>query len=225
MSTLWILATVLQWAVIIALAVITLSLVRQFGIVAIRLNPSTGMETSEGPGPGTELVAQQVSLLSGGTALFGGQRERPLVTVFLSPDCSICNTVARHVGTVARDYRDDLDLLVVIHATPRVAREYARDHSFDEVPVAIKQNFPSNHGISTTPFALALTTDGTVAARGVPNALEHLEEMVAQARGYDPAEDGAYAAELGPVVDDAPSRNDLNVLYPSAAIAAKGEEA
>lgn len=185
MSTPWIVAVVLQMLVTGCLAVIVVSLVRQFGIIALRLNPSAGMDTEEGPGPGSELPAQSVSLLGGGTFQFAGERAQPLITVFLSPDCTICNAVADHVVTLMSDYANELDLLVVVHATPRVAREYVRDHRFESLPVALKQNFPSNHGISTTPFALAITAEGTVAGRGVPNALEHLEELVARARDLD----------------------------------------
>lgn len=186
MSTPWMVAVVLQMLVTGVLAVIVVSLVRQFGIVALRLNPSAGMDTEEGPGPGSELPAQPVPLLAGGIFQFAGERAQPLIAVFLSPDCTICNAVADHVLTLSRGYAHELDLLIVVHSTPRVAREYVRDHRFESIPVALKQNFPSNHGISTTPFALAITAEGTVAGRGVPNALEHLEELVARAKDDDP---------------------------------------
>ncbi|HWT91517.1 MAG TPA: hypothetical protein VN238_00835 [Solirubrobacteraceae bacterium] len=201
MSTPWIVAIVLQMVVTATLAVITLSLVRQFGILALRLNPSAGMDTPDGPGPGTELPAHEVPLLTGGAFQFGGAREHPLLTVFLSPDCSICTTVAHHVSRVARDYRD-LDLLLVVTATPRVAREYVRDHDFEGLPVALKQSFPSSLGISTTPFALAVTADGTVSGRGVPNAMEHLEELIDRARDFDPVAAGVYADPSATVPSD-----------------------
>jgi len=186
----WAVAIVLLACATGALAVITLSLVRQLGVLAIRLNPSAGMQTAEGPGPGTELRAVDVPLLSGGTVQLGGERSDPQLVVFLSPDCSICSTVANHTETVMRQYRDVLDVLIVIDATPRVAREYVRDHRFAGAPVMLKQGFPSTIGISTTPFALAITREGVVADRGVPNALEHLEELVRRATVFDPDEAG-----------------------------------
>jgi hypothetical protein len=97
--------------------------------------------------------------------------------------------VVANVVTLTRAYSSsDLSVLVVLSATPRTAREYIRNHELSKLPVALKQNFPANHNINSTPFAMSLTTEGVVAARGVPNALEHLEEMAAKAasRPTDP---------------------------------------
>ena len=196
MSTPWIVAVVLQGLATAALTVIVLSLVRQLGVIAIRLNPSAGMQTDDGPGPGTELVAQEVPLLGSGFVSVGGQRPRPSLVVFLSPDCGICNTVAEHVKVLAREYSETLDLMIVLSTTPRVGREYVRDHGFEKLPVVLKQNFPANYGIHTTPYALAVTREGTAAGRGVPNALEHLEELVAKADSFDPDAEGAYVRDL-----------------------------
>lgn len=220
MSTPWAVAVVLLACATGALAVITLSLVRQFGILAIRLNPSAGMETAEGPGPGTELPEQDVPLLKGGTVQLGGARDVSQLVVFFSPDCSICNVVSSYVETIARQYRDRIDLLIVIHATPRVAREYLRDHRFERMAVTLKQNFPSTLGISTTPFALAISREGTVAGRGVPNALEHLEVLIERADTFDSDAEGVYATHQSAAPSAPPV--GLAVIEPSAATAAEG---
>jgi hypothetical protein len=106
MSAPWVISAVLQWCVIGLLAVLVAWLVRQLGILNVRLNPSVGLAMDEGPGPGSEIGAQEVRLTDGNIHLFGGAREHPLLTVFLSPDCTICNTVTRYVKTVSDRYRD-----------------------------------------------------------------------------------------------------------------------
>ena len=167
------------WALVLGLTVIVLSLVRQLGVITVRLNPSAGLDLDEGPGPGSDIVGHDVPLIRGGTFVFGGERNRSLLIVFLSPDCSICTSVASYIRAISSTYANGaLDLFVVLNATPRVAREYIANHGFEDLPVALYQNLPNKFGIQSTPFALAVTREGTVAARGTPNALEHLEEMV-----------------------------------------------
>lgn len=228
MTTPWVISQLLAWMVIGALTVLVLSLVRQLGVITIRLNPSAGLDMEEGPGPGSELPAQTVPLLRGGVFEFAGERKAPLLTVFLSPDCSICNAVAAYLVQVRRDYSaTQLDILAVVYGTPKVVREYVASHDLEHVPVVLRQNFPNNHGITQTPFGLSLTRDGRVAARGIPNAMEHLEEMVERAiRLPDVVDDGRADADGDLVVsppagDAAPERThavaptDHRVLPPN----------
>lgn len=192
MSSLWIVSTVLQWIVIAGLVVIVLSLVRQLGVLMVRLNPSAGLDLEDGPGPGTEISAQDIELFPTGHGVVGGARPNPQLIVFLSPDCSLCTTVAGCVRAIARTYRAELDLLVVVHGTPRLVREFTESHGLDGLDVALRQHFPAGAWLpASTPFSIGLTDEGTVAARGTPNALEHLEEMIRSARDGLPLGDGA----------------------------------
>jgi methylamine dehydrogenase accessory protein MauD len=198
MSIPWIIAEVLQWVIIVGLCVLTLSLVRQLGVISIRLNPSAGIDLGgEGPGPGTELSAEPVALLSGEDYQFAGARERPLMTVYLSPDCTVCNRVSSAMRAISRDYGDDVDFLLVVSATPKVARRYIEEKGLEHLPVALRQDMPKHLAINTTPFALATTNEGTVAMRAIPNDTEHLEEVIRAALEYEPpAPQGAIALDV-----------------------------
>lgn len=118
-----------------------------------------------------------MSFFPTGRFLVGGERTNPLLVVFLSPDCGMCTTVAGHVRAITNSYAAGLDLLVVVQGTPRVVREFAETHEL-KAQLALRQNFPNDLAPNSTPYGLGVTKDGTVAARGVPNALEHLEEMI-----------------------------------------------
>lgn len=195
MTVVWTVSLVLQWAVLAALCVIVFSLVRQLGVITLRLNPSAGLTLSDGPGPGTEIIEEEVELFPHGSLAFGGSRTAPLLTVFLSPDCSMCSKVAGYARAIADTYPTDvLNLLLVITGTPRLSREFLSVHHLERLPVMLKQHFPSKWAPTSTPFGLALTADGTVAARGIPNALEHLEEMIRSATHGVPIADGGRKA-------------------------------
>jgi len=195
MTAVWITSLVVQWLVIVALCVVVFSLVRQLGIISLRMNPSAGLTMSDGPGPGTEIAQEEIDLFPYGTFAFGGQQTAPLLTVFLSPDCSICTKVADHARSIAATYpSDEVALLLVISGTPRLAREFLAVHRLEGLSVALKQHFPRKWAPTSTPFGLAITRDGTVAARGVPNALDHLEEMIRSATAGRPLGQGGTKA-------------------------------
>ena len=62
-------------------------------------------------------------------------------------------------------------------------KQFAREKSLDGVQLVCKEDFPEHLiPLQGAPFAVALSTDGTVAAHGKPKTLTHLREM-------------AYAAE------------------------------
>jgi hypothetical protein len=122
---------------------------------------------------------EDIPLFPRGGFRFGGERPQPLLAVFLSPDCGICTKVAGYTRAIAATYRrDEVDVLVVIHATPRLAREFVATQQLENLPVALRQHFPAVLAPKSTPFGIVLAPDGFVAARGMPNALEHLEEMI-----------------------------------------------
>lgn len=209
MTPLWIASMVLQWLMIGALSVIALSLVRQFGVLSIRLNPSAGFDTGDGPGPGTEIPELAIDLFPRGEYSVGGARANPQLLVFLSPDCSVCTTVANFVRAIGRSYGHEVDVLAVVQGTPRVVREFAEAHRLD-VPVALRQNVPNTLAPNSTPYGLAITKDGTVAARGVPNALDHLEEMIKVARnGLPMSADSVLATHNWG--DALPTNGDIHV--------------
>lgn len=208
MTTIWTVSLALQWLLIGSLCVIVLSLVRQLGVMALRMNPSAGLDIGAGPGPGSEIIAEEIQLFPSGHFEFGGARAQPLLTVFLSPDCSICTKVAGYVRAIASSYdADEVALLVVVSATPRVAREFIEAHGLDRVPVALRQHFPNMLAAKATPFALALAADGFVAARGTPNALEHLEEMLRAAVNARPMT-GESTPEVHQWGDSVPQEGD-----------------
>ena len=187
MSTVWIVSVVLQWVVIAVLCVLILSLVRQLGAVNLRLNALRDKEAEEGPLLYSRLPPHELTLVDGTPkTIGGGVGRRPGLVVFFSPSCGACEMLPGAIAKLGGEMngRDGgLDLLAVISTDRASAARFAAEKSLDHVAVAASEDFPEHyiprHGV---PFAIALNSDGVIAARGKPKTLEHLREMAHAAR-------------------------------------------
>jgi DNA-binding transcriptional LysR family regulator len=189
MPTVWVVSMVLQWAVIALLCLLVLSLVRQLGAVTLRLN---GLQESqklpsseEGPALYSRLPPHKLTLVDGTPRSFGGRGDKPALVVFFSPSCGACEALPEAIARLRRDYpSEDLDLLAVLSTDRAEAAKFVAARALEHVDVAASADFPEHdiprHGV---PFAIALTPDGVIAARGKPKTLEHLREM-AHAAGH-----------------------------------------
>lgn len=181
MSPIWIVSMVLQWIVIAALCVLVLSLVRQIGEMAIKLN---GIK--ENAESSVALYARvprhDVPTVAGEPFRLGGQRPRPQLVVFFSPHCSACTLLPGALRDLASE-GVNVDVLVLPSVEREALADYLRAENLDAITAAARDDFPEEYipkiGV---PAALAITADGVVAAKGRPKTLEHLHEMIAAAQ-------------------------------------------
>jgi methylamine dehydrogenase accessory protein MauD len=176
MSGWWLVSYVVLWALVAALALLTLALARQIGTLHLRLGPRGALELDEeGPPLGEAPEPVDARDLDGRPVAIGGPGH-PQLLLFVSPGCPVCREVlpslpvAARVGgmrpVVVSDSADPADAVPVTGAAPfvlgpKVARAYL---------------------VPGTPYAVALDRLGVVQAKGTINNLEQLEGLVDTAR-------------------------------------------
>jgi methylamine dehydrogenase accessory protein MauD len=184
-TTVWIASMVLQWLVIAVLCALILSIIRQLGAINLRLNALRDSQAEEGPALYSRLPPHELTLIDGTPrTVGGGVGRKPSLVVFFSPSCGACEALPGAVATLVHDAdASELDLLAVISADRESVTRFVAEKSLQHVAVAASEDFPEHyiprHGV---PFAIALTAEGIVAARGKPKTLDHLREMVQAAR-------------------------------------------
>jgi hypothetical protein len=140
-------------AAVVALGFVVLALAREIGVLRLGIGSQGALEiTEEGPQLGT-MQPWAVSLPWQQSSLLG-------LAIFTSDGCPLCRQLAPAIGHVAAD-----PLLAV--------------YGFDEIADAEVWRQASVPG---SPYAVALGTDGVVAAKGTFNSLPQLESIIATAR-------------------------------------------
>jgi len=176
MNSIWVTSMILQWAVILALCLIVLSLMRQLGQLALRLNGVK--ERGEIFAPFSEFPEHTLSLVKGGDFRFGGAQKTPCLVVFFAPKCSACGLLPEAIkGFAKKKSSAEITLLAVIDIERSAAAGYIADKSLESMSVAILEDFPEHLKPEGVPFAVAIAAGGKIAARGKPKNLPHLLEM------------------------------------------------
>jgi hypothetical protein len=187
MNSIWITSMVLQWGVILVLALLVLSLMRQLG--ELTAPPNQEKNPDEIFNPFSELPEHSVPLVNEGTFRFGGPDARPALLVFFAPRCDACAELPGAIKTLVKKFAtSDVSVLAVLKRTDEQgALGFIREHSFGGIPVALDTDLPEGLNPAGAPFAAALASGGKVAARGKPKNLAHLLEMAQAAQTMDPS--------------------------------------
>lgn len=179
-------------------ALLLIAVMRQLDGIIVQLRPARIGEVEHDEGPQIGLNVDVPGLPQG----------RPAIVVFVSPECSICKPLLPAIPVVARRY-PQLEVLAVVAGDDENERNrYAWE--IGDLARPDLYELESDWNIPGTPFAVAISGEGRVDARGVVNSLDQLEALaesltrrgsevvVADSVSGDRAEEGQnqIAAEL-----------------------------
>jgi hypothetical protein len=168
------LAVVLIGTLCVLNTVGVVALVRQVGVLHLRIAPVAGMQGAGGPSYGAEL-----ELPAPLSELTHKEATRYLVG-FVSPSCGICGPLTTAFGQIAKSAAADTAVLLVVDAGERDAEQYLQSKGVSFLPhIANSASFNAN--VPGAPWAVVTDGLGTVMASGGVNTLDNVEEMLAQA--------------------------------------------
>jgi methylamine dehydrogenase accessory protein MauD len=180
-NELWIALDIAQWSIIVGLSFIVMGLVRQQGLILLRLGIDPGvLITKEGlergaSAPDFEAFAVQ----SGKVVRLSDFRGRRVALVFLSPTCVACRELVPHLNEIARSRQGQLQLVAVMNGGGATCAEFVRRFKV-RIPLLVDSTnaIAQSYGVVATPFAFLIDEWGTILIRGVVNTWPHLEALL-----------------------------------------------
>jgi thiol-disulfide isomerase/thioredoxin len=149
-GSVWIASYVLLWIAVVVLGFSVVALLRQVGVLHLRVAPM-GVHFA-GEGPELDQPAPEIDLTT------YDQADVTLLA-FTSPSCEICESLKPDLARLDRAY-DEVRLRIVDH---------------DRSPGTF-----TNFKVRSTPYLVAIDRDGLVRSRGVANTIDQVEEMLAE---------------------------------------------
>jgi len=176
---------ILLWIGFVALALVTLALARQIGVLHERVAPLGALMMDGGIDVGDAAPKFELTDLSGRPVTIGGPRPRATMLLFVSPTCPVCKKLLGLVRDFVRDEKRHLDLVLVGDGERRAQEELIRRHRLQDVPYVIAPEVGMRFQVGKLPYAILVDEQGIVRAKGLVNSREHLESLlVAKETGY-----------------------------------------
>jgi methylamine dehydrogenase accessory protein MauD len=199
-----VISQVILWIVVAALAVVTLALARQIGILHERVAPMGALMTDRGPQPGDTAPVLEVRDLAGAPVRIGGPvaNGKNTLVLFVAPTCPVCKRLLPFVAAFARDERRQLDVVLVGDGDRVEQERLIRQHQLQGLTYVISAEVGMMYRVGKLPYAVLLDETGVIRAKGLVNSREHLESLViARETGYASVQDylraTAHAAGRG----------------------------
>ena len=168
------LSVILLGIICVLNTIAVVALIRQVGILHLRIQPVAGLSGAGGPDYGSQL--QLPARLN---ELTNREAARFLVA-FVSTTCGICGPLTSSFGRIAKSARSDTAVLLVIDASDQDASKYVRTKSVSFLPY-IADQAAFNDNVPGAPWAVVTDGSGNVLVSGGVNTLDNVEEMLTRA--------------------------------------------
>jgi methylamine dehydrogenase accessory protein MauD len=203
---LWVASYVVLWVLVLALSLMVVGLLRQFGILHMQASQGTSEPDltlprveDDGPEIGSPLPAaavEAVRAVSAVAPVFPDRDHRTLF-VFLSPTCESCQHAVEPLNALVTSNCSDVQPIVIMQADDHACR------SFESVfPLAIPLLCDANRRLSRTfgvrrkPFGLLYDEYGRLERKGTLLDGEHCSALL----GGGPVSEAVGAEIFPPVV-------------------------
>ena len=213
-------SNLILWCLQIATIVVVAALARQVGLLHLRLRPLGAGRTEDGPPIGARFDLSPAASLGGGQIPVVVPGYLSLIT-FVNPGCSTCSPTLDAVKRL-RAVEAEVRFIVAVDGEERPGIKYVQGYGLMNVVGSGSIGVLDSR---SRPFVVVLRHDGTVLATGVPNTLEQLEVLLAEARHTTSVVDrsGEPGGHLSPAGGD--SEMEVTELAPvDPARAARGSD-
>jgi methylamine dehydrogenase accessory protein MauD len=174
------------WIALTVLAVVCMALARQIGVLHQRIAPAGALALRQPLKLGEAAPEMTLTALDGSTVRIGGARAgRSQLLLFISPDCTVCESLLPAVRSARGAERSWLDIVLASDGEADRHAEFVRDKGLSKLfPYVLSEQLGRTFGVSKLPYAALIDESGKLSATGLVNTREHLESLfVAKERG------------------------------------------
>jgi methylamine dehydrogenase accessory protein MauD len=169
-------ANVVLWVGVIALAALVYALTRQLQSLHRRIAPAGALSVNQALKVGARAPGFTLETLAGGSVAIAEPGLRQLL-FFLAPDCPISRSMLPLLRSVRRD-EGDVALVLASDGEDRAQHvSFVAEMGLNEIPYVVSEELGRAYGVSKVPYAVLIDSNGHVGAMGIVNSREHLESL------------------------------------------------
>ncbi|MBN7797592.1 methylamine dehydrogenase accessory protein MauD [Parahaliea mediterranea] len=211
-----IVAVVLQWVLLLGLALVNLAIIRQVGVIHQRIAPAGALMLGSGMGQGEkspelELLTTDGESLRVGAPDSGG---RSTLIMFVSPDCPVCERLIPAIKALGAAEERWLRVLFAGDGSQRDYESLRREKRLQQYSFVLSPELGMRFQVGKLPYGVLLDEHGVLVAQGLTNSREHIESLLeAKRRGVASIQEylgQQKVTEFSPVADSAQARQPAN---------------
>jgi len=170
-------AVVLLWVLVIAMAIVIFALARQVGVLYERIAPMGALVTDAGPKVGESAPLLNLTALDGKRVTIGAPDPLSRLVFFVSPTCPVCKKLLPIVKSIATAERSWLDVVLASDGEAAAHRAFVADRQLERFPYVLSSELGMAFRVNRLPYAVLLDAQGIVKAKGLVNNREQLESL------------------------------------------------
>ncbi|MCX7057338.1 MAG: methylamine dehydrogenase accessory protein MauD [Proteobacteria bacterium] len=173
------LSNLVLWAVVIALCLVVLALLRQVGVLHERIAPVGALMLAKGLKIGELAPSVPVADLEGRSVSIGGERAdgRTQLLMFVSPTCPVCKVLLPVLKSSRKSEQSWLDIVLASDGDFVEQSAFVREQGLEMFPYVLSAPLGISFQVSRLPYAVLIDEQGVLRARGLINSREHLESL------------------------------------------------
>jgi methylamine dehydrogenase accessory protein MauD len=161
----------------IGLVLTVLALARQIGVLFERVAPVGALTLDHGPKIGGAAPRLILQTLSNTFITVGDAGGRGQLFFFLSPTCPICKKLLPALRTLANAERDRWQIILASDGDTEEHRAFWQREKL-ALPYVLSEDLGLTFQIGRLPYAVAISPDGIVRAKGLVNNREQIESLL-----------------------------------------------
>lgn len=170
-------AFVLLWLLVIALAIAVFALARQVGILYERIAPMGALMTDSGPKVGEDVPPFDLTTIDGRPIAIGAAGTRSQLIFFLSPTCPVCKKLLPILSSVALAEKSWLDIVLASDGEIAEHTAFVARRDLTNFPYVLSRELGLAFRVSRLPYGVLIDGSGVVKAKGLINNREQLESL------------------------------------------------
>ncbi len=169
---------IMLWIGLLVLAVVCIALARQIGVLHQRIAPAGALSLRQPLKLGDLTPEMLLPSLDGTQVKIGGVRGgRSQLLLFLSPSCTICETLLPAVRSAQGAERRWLDIVLASDGERDPHEVFVRDKGLTNFPYVVSEHLGRSYGVAKLPYAVLIDEAGKLCSTGLVNTREHLESL------------------------------------------------
>ena len=169
---------IMLWIGLLVVGVVCIALARQIGVLHQRIAPAGALSLRQ-PLKLGELTPEMVLPgLDGMPVRIGGARGgRSQLLLFLSPACTVCETLLHAVRSAQGAERSWLDIVLASDGETDQHEVFVREKGLTRFPYVVSEHLGRSFGVAKLPYAVLIDEAGKLSSTGLVNTREHLESL------------------------------------------------